>query len=122
MSSDSGAGDFLAGFFVGTLVGAAFALLFAPSTGEEMREQIRERGIELKERATEMGVDREKLGELKVRGEELLEQQRTRFMEAVQEGRLAAERRKEELLAQFQAPAPKDDSIDLTPAGEGEAS
>jgi hypothetical protein len=43
----------------------------------------------------------------------LLEEQRTRFMEAVQEGRLAAERRKEELLAQFQSPN-VEPSIDLT--------
>ncbi|MHB1318373.1 MAG: YtxH domain-containing protein [Anaerolineae bacterium] len=115
MSSDSGAGDFLAGFFVGTLVGAAFALLLAPASGQDVREQIKEKGIELQRRATEMGVDPSRLGELKERGEVLLEEQRTRFKEAVQEGKLAAERRKEELLAQFQAPAhPAEGTTDLT--------
>jgi gas vesicle protein len=107
MSNDSGAVDFLAGFFVGTLVGAAFALLFAPTAGEETRQQIVDKGIELKQRATELNLDPSRLSELKDR------EQRTRFMEAVQEGRLAAERRKEELLAQFQSPT-VEHSIDLT--------
>jgi gas vesicle protein len=113
MSNDSGAVDFLAGFFVGTLVGAAFALLFAPTAGEETRQQIVDKGIELKQRATELNLDPSRLSELKDRGAVLLEEQRTRFMEAVQEGRLAAERRKEELLAQFQSPT-VEHSIDLT--------
>jgi gas vesicle protein len=94
----------MAGFFVGSLVGAAFALLFAPSSGEEIREQIKEKGVELKGRAEEMGVDPARLGELKQRGQEIFEQQRERFQEAVNEGRHAAERRKEELLSQFEAP------------------
>lgn len=123
MSSDSGAGDFLAGFFVGTLVGAAFALLLAPASGQDVREQIKEKGVELQQRATEMGMDPSRLGELKQRGEVLLEEQRTRFKEAVQEGKLAAERRKEELLAQFQAPSrPAEQSIDLTQVQGGDAS
>ena len=123
MSNDSGAGDFLAGFFVGTLVGAAFALLLAPASGEDVREQIKEKGVELQHRASEIGLDPGRLAELKERGEVLLDEQRTRFKEAVQEGRLAAERRKEELLAQFQAPThAQDDSIDLTLAKEGDAS
>ena len=42
MSSDSGARDFLAGFFIGTLVGAVFALLFA-ELGRDTRQQIKKR-------------------------------------------------------------------------------
>lgn len=34
---------FLAGIAAGTLVGVSLALLFAPSSGEEMRQQLRER-------------------------------------------------------------------------------
>ncbi len=122
MSSDSGASDFLAGFFIGTLMGAALALLFAPSSGEDTRQQIKEKGIELKERATELGLDSSRLSELKERGEGLLEQQRTRFKEAVEEGKRAAERRKEELLGQFQAPANSPQAIDLTQPESGGAS
>jgi gas vesicle protein len=43
--------SFFTGFFVGALVGGAAALLLAPQTGEETRAQIRDRGIELKEKA-----------------------------------------------------------------------
>jgi gas vesicle protein len=34
---------FLAGIAAGTLVGVSLAILFAPSSGEEMRQQLRER-------------------------------------------------------------------------------
>jgi gas vesicle protein len=43
--------SFFSGFFVGALVGGAAALLLAPQSGEETRSQIREKGIELKEKA-----------------------------------------------------------------------
>jgi gas vesicle protein len=41
------------GFFVGTLVGGAIALLFAPQSGEETRAQIRRKNSELQTRARE---------------------------------------------------------------------
>jgi gas vesicle protein len=105
MSRDSGTGDFLAGFFVGAMVGAAFAMLFTPTSGEEIREQIKEKGVELKNRAEELGVDPSRLGELKDKGQAMLQEQRHRIQDAVEEGKSAAERRKEELLSQFQPPA-----------------
>lgn len=43
--------SFFTGFFVGALVGGAAALLLAPQSGEETRQQIRDKGIELKEKA-----------------------------------------------------------------------
>jgi gas vesicle protein len=43
--------SFFTGFFVGALVGGAAALLMAPQSGEETRAQIRDKGIELKEKA-----------------------------------------------------------------------
>jgi hypothetical protein len=39
-------------FGAGLLVGAGLALLFAPSSGRELREEIGERAAELKDRAT----------------------------------------------------------------------
>jgi gas vesicle protein len=51
--SDSELGSFIAGFLIGGLVGAAVALIMAPQSGEETREMLRERGIELKNRADE---------------------------------------------------------------------
>ena len=49
--SDNSIGAFLAGILIGGLVGAAAALLLAPQSGEETREQIREKSIELRDRA-----------------------------------------------------------------------
>jgi gas vesicle protein len=48
-SSDIGA--FLAGFVIGSLVGAAAALILAPQSGEETRTLIHDKGIELRTRA-----------------------------------------------------------------------
>jgi gas vesicle protein len=45
------ASSFFTGFFVGALVGGAAALLMAPQTGEETRTQIRDKSIEIKEKA-----------------------------------------------------------------------
>jgi len=49
------AGDFLAGVFVGALIGAALGLLFAPESGEETRERVIEQARKLKEAASERG-------------------------------------------------------------------
>ena len=50
---DSEFGAFLTGFVVGGLVGAAVSLLFAPQSGEETRAIIKEKSIELKDKAVE---------------------------------------------------------------------
>jgi gas vesicle protein len=42
---------FLAGLFLGAMVGAATAVLLTPQSGPELREQVVERGIELKSHA-----------------------------------------------------------------------
>lgn len=118
MSKQASSFDFVAGFILGALAGALGALLFAPTSGEEFREQIKEKSIELKQRAEELGVDTEHLEELRARGQALLEEQRARFREAIEEGKLAAARRKEELLAQFgAAPSEPEKPIDLTDIG-----
>ncbi len=46
-------GAFLVGFIVGGLTGAVAALLLAPQSGEETRTIIKERAIELKDKASE---------------------------------------------------------------------
>jgi gas vesicle protein len=46
-----GIGSILTGFVIGGLIGAAAALLMAPQSGEEMRAMIRDRSVELKEKA-----------------------------------------------------------------------
>ncbi len=50
---NSGGAEFFAGLVIGGLVGAALALLLAPQSGEETRAQIRDKSLELKDRAEE---------------------------------------------------------------------
>jgi gas vesicle protein len=51
MSDRDEFGAFLVGFIVGGLAGAVAALLLAPQSGEETRAVIKERSIELRDRA-----------------------------------------------------------------------
>lgn len=41
--------SFLVGIMIGGLVGATFAMLFAPASGDELRGQIRQRAITLQD-------------------------------------------------------------------------
>ena len=110
-----GSGDFFAGFVVGSLFGAVVALLFAPASGEEMREQIREKSIELRDRAGDFGTEATQKAEVvKAKGASLLGEQKARFQEAIDEGKRAAARKKEELLAQLESARSSEGSLDLT--------
>jgi len=51
MSERDEFGAFLVGFIVGGLSGAVVALLMAPQSGEETRALIRDKSIELRDRA-----------------------------------------------------------------------
>jgi len=52
--------DFLTGFIVGGLVGAAAAILLAPQSGEETRALIRDKSIELKDQSGKMAQEARK--------------------------------------------------------------
>jgi gas vesicle protein len=94
--------DFIAGFVVGALVGAAAALLLAPQSGEETRIMIRDKGIEIKDRADEMSVDaRRRAEELQTQAKERAEGLQGKVKEAVEEGKTAAAKTKEELLTKI---------------------
>jgi gas vesicle protein len=51
---EGGVMGFLGGLALGTLLGGALALIFAPQSGEQMREQLRDTSIQLRERATQL--------------------------------------------------------------------
>ena len=51
MSDHDEFGAFLVGFIVGGLSGAVVALLFAPQSGDETRALIRDKSIELRDKA-----------------------------------------------------------------------
>lgn len=91
MSDDTYAAEFVAGFVIGALVGAAVALLFAPQPGEETRSLIRERGVELGQRA----------GDLQNQAKEKATQLQSKVKEAVEEGKATAAQKRQELLSQL---------------------
>lgn len=91
MNDDTYAAEFVAGFLVGALVGAAVALLFAPQRGEETRTLIRERGIELGQKAEELQ------SQAKDRANAL----QSKVKEAVEEGKAAAADKRQQLLSQL---------------------
>jgi gas vesicle protein len=110
--SDEGRGaEFLAGVIIGGLIGAAVGLLLAPQPGEETREQLRDKGIELKERVAGLSEEALKKAEqLQEEGRSALESQTGRVKVAIEEGKKAATRKKKELLEELekesgQAPA-----------------
>ncbi len=113
MANDSGGGEFVAGLVIGVFIGAAIALILAPQPGQETIAQIKDRGIELKERAADLSAEAMKrMEELQEKGRSALEQQRVRLQEAIQEGKDAANKRKEELMGRLE---------DRKRAGEAEA-
>jgi gas vesicle protein len=57
MSDNNDIGSFFAGFMIGSLVGAAVALLMAPQSGEETRTLIKDKSIEIKDKAVVTGQD-----------------------------------------------------------------
>lgn len=114
MSDKSDFGSFLVGFILGGIAGAAAALLLTPQSGEETRTVIREKAIELKDKASETydevsekatamageykGKANELAKEAKVKaddltakGQELLEEQKTKISGTVRKVRKAAD-------------------------------
>ena len=103
----SNTGSVLAGLLIGVAAGAAAMLLLAPQSGQATRMQIRDKGIELRHRTTEMVDDavhqvragtekltmggRQKAEELKQQGQELLADQLDRVSAAAQAGKKAVQ-------------------------------
>jgi gas vesicle protein len=97
MSSDRDEfGAFLVGFIVGGLTGAVVSLLFAPQSGEETRALIRDKSIELRDRASQTAEEalaraEAAAAEARARAEELARIARTRAEELAQEVRSRGE-------------------------------
>ncbi len=102
MKESEGGSGFVAGFLLGGIAGAALALFLGPKNGDENREMLRERSITLRVKAEEAAARaREEADELLTRGKVILEEQKSRVQEAVEEGRDAANQRKSELLSRY---------------------
>jgi gas vesicle protein len=103
MSNESRGGEFLAGVILGALVGGAAALLLAPQSGEETQAQLREKGIELKERVSELSEEaRKKAEQWQDEGLSALQTQKAHLEEAIGEGKKAAAKKKKELLKELE--------------------
>jgi gas vesicle protein len=78
-------GTFVVGFALGALAGAVAALLLTPYSGDEVRGQIKEKGIELKTEAERLSADaKAQAGELQERGRIVLSDNVKKAQEAVQ--------------------------------------
>jgi len=97
MSSDRDEfGAFLVGFIVGGLTGAVVSLLFAPQSGEETRALIRDKSIELRDRASETAEEALRRAEAaasdaRARAEEAAKLARARADELAKEARARAD-------------------------------
>ena len=87
-NNNSSAGPVLLAFVLGAAAGAAVALLYAPATGEETRQRIKDKAREGREKAE--AVARE--------GREFLSRQRDNLGAAVERGREAFEQARKETL------------------------
>lgn len=92
-------GAFLIGFIIGGLAGAVSALLLAPQSGEETRTVIRERAIELRDRASESADDlyvqaEQAYAEARARADELARLAKERGVELQRRGQVVLEEQK----------------------------
>jgi gas vesicle protein len=92
MSERDEFGAFLVGFIVGGLSGAVVALLFAPQSGEETRAYIKDKSVELRDKAqmtAEEAIARAEAAaaEARARADDLARQLRDRGQEVVEDVR-----------------------------------
>jgi gas vesicle protein len=95
-------GAFLIGFIIGGLTGAAVSLLMAPQTGEETRVYLKDRAIELREKAQETAnATADQVGstaaEVRNRAEDLASRARSNAEELRQRSQVILEEQKSKL-------------------------
>jgi gas vesicle protein len=81
----AGGGTVMLAFIVGSILGAAVALLFAPAAGEETRKYLNQKAREGRERATTVAATAAQ------QGSEFLRRQRETVQSAIDRGRRAYE-------------------------------
>ena len=85
---DSGFAEFVAGFIIGGLAGAAVALLLAPQSGEETRQLIRDKSIVIRDQVEETAA------EARQKAEELASQAKDRAQQLTRKGQVVLEEAK----------------------------
>lgn len=101
--------EFVLGMLIGSAVGAAVALLYAPQGGSDTRELIRHKADEAKEKVTGVATNvkqtvtekadhlRATTHELVDKGRDFVETKKSQIAAAVDEGKKAYVRKKDEL-------------------------
>ncbi len=93
-----GAGPLIFSFFLGGLIGAGVALLFAPRSGKETREKIKEFAGEAKGKAEEVIEQvKGKVSTAVEKGKEVIEERKSILTTAIEAGKEAYEKEKEKL-------------------------
>ena len=88
-------GSVLLAFFLGGLVGAGIALLTAPKSGQETREQIKRLADEARQKADVYVEDiKGKASKVVEKGKELLEKEKNVISAAIDAGKEAFEKEK----------------------------
>jgi len=100
MSERDNFGSFLSGFIIGGLAGAITALLLTPQSGEETRKQIKEKSIELRDKATtyvdEVVSKTEKaMDDVSNKTSELIDTTKKKAAEVAEKGQVLLEEAKE---------------------------
>ena len=84
---NASSGSWLLSFVLGGLIGAAFALLVAPRSGRQTREQIKDLAEDVKEKAgTYYDKAKDQVSTVMQKGADLLEQKKTELGVACQRG------------------------------------
>ena len=97
--------NFLLGILIGGVAGAVAALLYAPQSGSETREQIKDKAGEAGKRASEVaGGVKESAQKATAKGREFVQAKAAQVKESVQAGRRAAAEKRAELGADGQDP------------------
>jgi len=90
--------NFLAGLGIGALIGAATALMLAPKSGAETRQDLVNASDELKTKANKVVQElTESSEELVKKSKELIETTKEKVQTAIESGKQAMARKKEEM-------------------------
>ena len=102
MSDRDDFGAFLVGFVIGGVAGAITALLFAPQSGEETRTLIKDKTIELHDKASEtveqtLAKAEAAASEAVKKADQLLKDAQKKAAEVAEKGQVVLEQQKEKL-------------------------
>ena len=100
MSEDRGAsaGTIFLSFLAGAAVGAGFALLYAPKSGEELRGQIKDLTDDAVDKIKEYASEaQDKIKSAVDGGKELYQEKKTIISSAIEAGKEAMEKEKDRL-------------------------